>query len=79
MTLTVESWIEALESGKEGTFSLGSLPQAIRDQLKRFGYLGDAFASLVGMNDRGVPFPLIAKVISARPKGLFRTDAEDAP
>jgi hypothetical protein len=31
--------------------------------------------SLAELNDHGVPFPLIAKVIRARPKGLFREDA----
>jgi hypothetical protein len=31
--------------------------------------------SLVDLNDYGVAFPLIAKVIRARPKGLFREDA----
>jgi hypothetical protein len=139
MSLTVESWIEALESGKyeKGTGALrandgcfcclgvacdvsgmgrweqvewgcsvyaigrerddAELPNQLRDHLgletadgafdvnglspdlkSEIEAAGCEFetkpvdVSLLGLNDAGVPFPLIAKVIRARPKGLFR-------
>jgi hypothetical protein len=146
MTLTVESWIEALESGKyqQGTGQLRNgdcfcclgvaCDLSDAGQWKHVGYVGSdsqtnhylaagkyhdslppcAVVKLVGLNtdqgdfepeslpsdlakelaavckiqgvneipgcltelnDDGVPFPLIAKVIRARPKGLFRDDA----
>lgn len=137
MTITVESWCEALESGKylqgtqqlrmgnhfcclgvacdlsgigewgskgnfyyvggeparrflppelevvlgldneQGMFLGDNLPAELQHELKLAGYRPHGnFVSLVGMNDSGVPFPLIAKVIRARPKGLFREDTE---
>lgn len=131
MTLTVESWCEALESGKyekaagelrdggsnkfcclgvacdlsgigrwtptgnydadgqscgvdlpfvvedllglkteDGQFDLGNLSSDLRAELAPFIHTGRI--SLASINDEGAPFLLIAKVIRARPTGLFR-------
>lgn len=57
-----------------GLFEFGSLPGELRDEINAI--CGEYnIGSLVDLNDAGVPFPLIAKVIRARPKGLFREDA----
>jgi hypothetical protein len=132
MTLTVETWCEALESGKHkqakerlrrgdafcclglachisgagkwdkgeeyhiagetaaseflpdalerslglatdsGWFAFDSLPPELQAEICRCA--PPCRSSLIGLNDAGVPFPLIAKVIRARPKGLFRED-----
>jgi hypothetical protein len=133
MTLTVESWIEALESGKygqatghlrdddgfcclgvacdladpkgwephtefsfthhdsasflpddvrlsvglgheSGSFDFESLPRELRREICNYTQYGAS--ALSTLNDRGVPFPLIAKVIRARPKGLFREEPQ---
>jgi hypothetical protein len=136
MTLTVETWCEALESGKyeqtqeslrrgdafcclgvacdlsavgqwdELAYNVGPdlsdsysgmLPRAVRDLLSMKTQIGQfRFCDLPAelqeelllfnpnryndtclsdLNDAGCPFPLIAKVIRARPKGLFREGA----
>lgn len=138
MSLTVESWIEALESGKykqarsrlkdihveafcclgvacdlsgmgrwgddaafianggyrealclpisirdvigldsdTGRFEIASLPDDLRTKVIEI-YDGDPpkEGELTALNDRGASFHFIAKVIRARPKGLFREDA----
>jgi hypothetical protein len=135
MTLTVESWCEALESGKykqtthslrkgDGFCCLGVacdlsgagewdgdcffvadlpeeevLPEEIKEQLgfstdmghfdfndlpfslrhELAPYRSTVADCLALLNDGGACFPLIAKVIRARPKGLFRDDAPSAP
>lgn len=134
MSLTVETWIEALESGRykqtngvlrrkgEGFCCLGVLcdlsglgewqdqaywteagrqaeylPRDVKNALDLVSDAGDFefdslpsalqteilthldgkverkdLRGLIYLNDAGVSFPLIAKVIRARPKGLFR-------
>jgi hypothetical protein len=61
----------------KGTFLVSGLPEELRAEIA--DCLGRDLVydetSLVGLNDDGVPFSLIAKVIRARPKGLFREDA----
>lgn len=60
----------------EGFFEFDSLPSDLKREVR--DNIGDADdveeCSLAKLNDFGVPFPLIAKVIRARPKGLFRED-----
>jgi hypothetical protein len=73
--LPVEIEVALGLENEEGMFLIAELPAALRQELKAFGYERQVHASLVGMNDAGVPFPLIAKVIRARPKGLFREAA----
>lgn len=134
MTLTVETWCEALESGKyeqgrkklrvedrfcclgvacdlsgivtwdggkyltseevlptevsntlglagpdgNGSFEFSELPIALQAEVRSVHRNFDPNEppqTLANLNDNGVPFPLIAKVIRARPKGLFREDA----
>jgi hypothetical protein len=57
-----------------GKFEFESLPPSLQEEID--GFLGsDPPSDLSDLNDLGIPFPLIAKVIRARPKGLFREDA----
>ena len=142
MTLTVETWCEALESGKykqadgqlragdafcclgvacdlsgtgdwegdayhtvtyglddftlpfpvremlalatsTGDFEFSTLPSDLQTSIAqiaeangRSGEIDGPPSDLAGLNDYSVPFPLIAKVIRARPKGLFREEPE---
>lgn len=59
-----------------GTFRIQSLPPELALELRAHGaaklfdtHIG--FLSLTELNDAGVPFAVIAKVIAARPEGLF--------
>lgn len=135
MTLTVESWCEALESGKYkqamgqlrdsgcfcclgvlcdlsgrgewleddafyiehyeanhtlplplkmdiglctdiGEFDFKSLPGDLRAAVTEATGRAYGPVALTDLNDNGCPFSIIAKVIRARPEGLFREDAQ---
>jgi hypothetical protein len=62
-----------------GTFEVASLPGELQAEIIALYTKTDdevpSVCELTSMNDRGASFPLIAKVIRARPKGLFREDA----
>jgi hypothetical protein len=57
-----------------GEFTFADLPDNLQMEIR--DYYQDSYGELTDLNDHGVPFPLIAKVIRARPKGLFREDAQ---
>lgn len=66
-------------TSNDGAFEFGTLPNELRDEIARETRytpppLPMGVATLSGLNDSGVSFLLIAKVIRARPKGLFRED-----
>jgi len=61
-----------------GTFRWSALPKALQDEIEASARAvgrkaeGTGYCDLVALNDNGVPFALIAKVIRARPEGLFK-------
>lgn len=58
-----------------GSFYLDALPPALYRAVKSFVReedIGDNTMTLVGLNDRGASFDLIADVIEEEPRGLFR-------
>lgn len=65
---------------KSGSFRWSTLPKAMQDEIEAAAKAatgvakvkGTGICDLVALNDAGVPFALIAKVIRARPEGLFQ-------
>jgi hypothetical protein len=56
---------------KAGAFNFASLSAELKNEIRSVTGDEASIDSLIDLNDAGVPFPLIAKVIRARPKGLF--------
>jgi hypothetical protein len=76
-TETTELSLEARDKlGLEscsGAFDADSLPKKLRTELEiKHRFCASGKTSLVTLNDENVPFKMIAKVIRARPKGLFK-------
>jgi len=61
-----------------GIFRFSTLPRELQDEINAgtpsASTFSDTNADLASLNDRCVPFRLIAKVLRARPKGLFIGD-----
>jgi hypothetical protein len=54
-----------------GSFALEDLPEPLRAEVAGHIDRRRGATSLAHLNDSGIPFALIAKIIRARPKGLF--------
>lgn len=60
-----------------GAFEYDSLSEELRLEIETHACViptDNGFTYLANLNDYGVPFPVIAKVIRAKPKGLFHAD-----
>ena len=56
-----------------GVFEYASLPKKLRTELViKHHFIATEKTSLITLNDENIPFAMIAKVIRARPKGLFK-------
>lgn len=60
-----------------GAFEYASLSEELRLEIETHACViptDKGLTNLVNLNDYGVPFPVIAKVVRAKPKGLFHAD-----